>query len=73
MSVSSLGVVDFEKRRRDGLEDVQIAGTNLVRIVVRRVRADLADLMTCSWNAFIQEIQWMWGCDSIIFSESRLD
>ena len=59
MSTSSLlgvGCVDSEKRRREVLEDVQNAGTNLVRFVIRRSCTDLADLITCSKNGFIQEM-----------------
>jgi hypothetical protein len=59
MSTSSLlgvGCVDSENRRREVLEDVQNAGTNLVGFVVRRSRTDLADLITCGGNGFIQEM-----------------
>lgn len=56
ISTSSLSLVDSEKRRREVLGVVQIAGTNLVGVEVRRIRTDLADLMIWSWTAFIQEV-----------------
>ena len=56
ISTSSFVVVDTEKGRCEVSGDVQIVGTNLVGVEVRRIRTDLADLMNWSWTTFIQEV-----------------